>query len=997
MSDDLSQLKLTLERIRLEFNQRIDRLEERLEIIEYQSLKTHQTTDDGKVESPALINDPASDVQENQESLSNVPEQNKASEDGYSTSLVVTQGQQLKGEAVELSHLNQEPKPSRWDRALVFLSLLLDWVQLSGPIKWVLEQYQSQKSKGNGPVFLMTASGIVISVVGFGYLLQYMIGSLPAVLRVSFGYLITAMIFAIGFWLKKQSRLGFTSSIFGLAILLGQTNVFFTGPYFNLISPATTFFGFATFTLIGYVCAYWLHAHTLAMIALVGGVFLPWLSHAPEAMTLSFTAYLFVLNLATLHLANRLNIRSLVYTATLLTPLTLQAQLMLNKELDIGFLVLLHAFFILYVLMIYRQIQNHITVRLLTIISANLTFFVCASIQWFHHNQLEISWIPYGLMTAFFVVMVALKFSKKAQEQSPVVVLSILQAGVLLAITMVSAFGLDGSGAIATIEALLLISIGARFRAISIRAEGYVIYVVSLAVNLFSLTPWVLSQQFSIRPEPAFFIFIGLSTYFSVKALATLRALGRYESMFLHGLKEIFSLWLMLLIYGIFWFFLPEWLLVCAALQIPIIVYRHSKENIPLSEASIYVHYFLLSAQWVMSAEAVGTLSFRALDIYGKVAILLGFTYLLLIPRLYQSLLPQGNLQGIMRLCKVIFFLLLPLFFLPSIARHHEAWLPIALWFSVAISLGIYYKKRQPVFGYALMVLGLVASFYSIFGSFEPRDIGKIAKASHLLALGVFVFLIVKTHAYRKPSRDDAGLWAYSELPSLQFLVTFSYYWAGCLIFLLAGELTQNAVLGLTAVMSYLFIIIMRWKSMIPLRRSRWKHLGICLKLYWFLTLVNAFMAMVSRSSLPWSLVNAALGIITLMYFYYGSLYHKKVLIIFGKLGGKYTQQKQLMAIHVALFIVYIAAIERFLDNGLGPGLTVAMIMHFIFLLFYPVKRISSFNNKFAIMLFGATTLKILLFDLADFSIIEKIISFIVIGVLLLIASFQYQKRSEKL
>lgn len=967
MSDDISQLRVTLEQLKSELNHRINTIETRLSQLEASGEQSLDIS--GTIESQAIP--PETETQQ---------------------SIQASAAPQKPASA---------PAPPPTPRQPFFKPLVMSLIEqspLGGALNWLSSHYQTQKAKGNGTVFLLTGSGILISVVGFGYLLQYMIGHLPPLLRVSFGYLATAAIFAIGLWLKSHARLSFSTAIIGLALLLGQTNVFFTGPYFDLISPSTSFLLFTLFTGLGYLCTYWLHAQTLAMIALLGGLFLPWLAHAPEAMTLPFTAYLLILNIATLHLANHLKIKPLLYAATTLSPLTLQAQLMLIPNLGIGFLLILHGFFLLYTTALFRDLSHRVTSKSLSLVSANLIFFIFASIQWFDSQAQAVSWIPYTLLAALFCFIAYQHYIKASdrpsgQHQHPILVLSILQAGALGGVALIALLGLQGSGAIGCMEAWLLITIGCQFRAYAIRIEGYIIFAIALAMSLLSIFPWIATQQFSIRPEPLYFASIGIAAFLIIKALTALDNKKAIEEKCLFFFHELFSFWQMFLVYGLFWFFAPQWLLVAGSLLIPLVIIRHAKYHLPISQISLLLHYCLLTLQWIISAEAAGTLSLRALDIYGQAALLIGFLYLYLIPRLYEKYLLEGTLKGIMIRSKVLFYLLVPLFYLPSIARHYEPFLSIALWVSVGIALWLYHEKPKKVMGMELNLLVGIAVLMSIIYSFESGLTGRIGQLSHWLGLAIFIFIIARTNAYRKPLRTPQTSWSLKRLPQLKPLIPFSYYWVGFLIFLLTADITQHIFIGLLAAMLYSIVIIVQWSKLLPLRYPHSKHLGIHLQLLWFGTLICALSVIVDERPTFWALLSAMIGTATLLFFHYGKLQHRKLLLLFGKPYSTVAKQRHLILLHMTLFFTYWAALTLFTHHPFGPGLTIAVIIHFIGLLFFPAKGLVSFTNKLAMTLFGFSTLKTLFFDLKDFSIIEKIICFIAIGILLLVASYQYQNR----
>ena len=81
-------------------------------------------------------------------------------------------------------------------------------------------------------------------------------------------------------------------------------------------------------------------------------------------------------------------------------------------------------------------------------------------------------------------------------------------------------------------------------------------------------------------------------------------------------------------------------------------------------------------------------------------------------------------------------------------------------------------------------------------------------------------------------------------------------------------------------------------------------------------------------------------------------------------------------------------------NDWANTAVTVLWAVCALTLIFYGMKRRRAAYRYFGLILFGLTTLKVLLIDSSGLRGLERIAAFLVTGVLLLILSFVYQKAS---
>jgi uncharacterized membrane protein len=101
--------------------------------------------------------------------------------------------------------------------------------------------------------------------------------------------------------------------------------------------------------------------------------------------------------------------------------------------------------------------------------------------------------------------------------------------------------------------------------------------------------------------------------------------------------------------------------------------------------------------------------------------------------------------------------------------------------------------------------------------------------------------------------------------------------------------------------------------------------------------------------------------------------------------------QKLLSVFSLVLFMIFIVL------QWEGLMVTLLWLLTAVLCFTWGVVRRSAFARITSILLMGVTLLKLLVFDSLSFSPVQKIISYVVLGILLLVVSFFYQKFKEQL
>ena len=103
-------------------------------------------------------------------------------------------------------------------------------------------------------------------------------------------------------------------------------------------------------------------------------------------------------------------------------------------------------------------------------------------------------------------------------------------------------------------------------------------------------------------------------------------------------------------------------------------------------------------------------------------------------------------------------------------------------------------------------------------------------------------------------------------------------------------------------------------------------------------------------------------------------------------------QINQLKGFHAALFFVYLGVIEFWFKQSAAPLLSILLVAHGTAVLFQTLKPKYQRMISVAVVIFSIAAFKVIFFDMAGFSILQKIIALMGIGVLLLGAAYFYQR-----
>jgi hypothetical protein len=310
-----------------------------------------------------------------------------------------------------------------------------------------------------------------------------------------------------------------------------------------------------------------------------------------------------------------------------------------------------------------------------------------------------------------------------------------------------------------------------------------------------------------------------------------------------------------------------------------------------------------------------------------------------------------------------------------------------SLWGSVVINFIIYdITKRKS----SKIELFLLINIVSGISFITFLDAYLYFKAPSILLLTGFTLLFALFIAKKGYSKEH-----YNN-PEYKIFFTLLIYYTAFYIFTISIYQTQIKILTFSLINSLLFLsflIILKNKIHIINNSLTFTYRVIQLGLIlYFITLFDQF-----RQINIYSKISFLESFIILVIFFI--LLHKNY--GFYNLAEKnyndFKRKLDIIVFNVFIFAFYSLFIIYFIDYDLGISLTIAIIIHGIWTIFTSLNNDFKFLSKLSIFLFILGLAKLFFIDLSNSSLVNKMIVFLVLGVILLLSAFSFQKIKNKL
>ena len=894
----------------------------------------------------------------------------------------------------------------------LFAPLLGHFTQLLGRGLAFYEHYRSQ---GKAPVFFMTLTGVVALVLGFSYLLQYSFNEyLGATGKLVIGFMVAgATTFGgVRFSQKRKDMAEYGSSLIALGIILCYLCAYFAGPYYGVLGDLPGLLLLVAVTSLAYLLALLFETRVVAMVTLIGGASMPLMMPGLEQSPQLYLAYLLLLSCASLRLARQIRWPLLAWTSMLVSVGMLERYLPSSPQLlgDVAvFAALLHGFFYAFAHYALRDMRPGLSMtrtRLL-IVSANLLFFLYAGQQLLSSSELlgglyllnSLVWL--GL---FLSPHKLFGYAPSGEASRTLQAIALLHAGLLTGVGILMLTSPAMSGVIWCMEGLVLIYLGSRFQFFSVRAEGYVALLLSIVWMGFEALSWIFSasvpapELLALSPDSGWGNLLALTSlvFASVKLLARqgeqLQALELRIKAWLDNLLSLLVSVSFLLSVAIVW---PQVMWLAAIVPMFWLMYLGQKKHSRFTELLGWGHYLLLLVPVLMSASLVGHFHFSEQLLSAQLARVEAFLCLWLIAEFYLRMGASSAQYPLAEKLRQLFFFLIPLFWLPSVLRQHSDLFPLALWASSAIALLLYYRLQYRILALELRLLVVAASVTAIGSCALAEFENWQGYASAALFAGLAFYLLSGWWGQglrRRPTGSERRINCHQLLMPL---CSIGLYYLGVALFIIGYGSTGDLGLSVLVTLLYFTAAFFYQPTLAPLRANLGLFYSLILSLYGLLTLLHVGALLGSSadtSSLMLGLYNV-LGAVCAGLLVYRVCAANRALWSAGQQSQSAGRQLiSLWLFHLTLIAVYVSLLAQLFDGMLGPVVSFALVVHATLLLFQTLKPSMKKLMGLSLLLYASAALKVLLWDMHDFSLVQKIIVFMLIGLCMLGAAFQFQK-----
>ncbi|AVI64906.1 hypothetical protein CKQ84_02855 [Shewanella sp. WE21] len=889
--------------------------------------------------------------------------------------------------------------------------------------------YHHYQAKGLGPVFLMTVAGIITLTLGFGYLLQYSINHWFSELgKALLGFASANAIIASGIFIR-QKRAGmadFGSGIVGLGLILNYLCAYFIGPYFELVPNSASFILLLLITLAGYGLSMRLDAKVIAVIALVGGSTAPMMLLSQSYAPLLYLPYLLLIGAGALAQSRKLKWPLLLEITALLHIGCIEA---FSNFIELPFsdiggvsllaLISINAFFYLYGItgLLFTQQFTHqdekhnaLSHRILALPIALLAFVLLELTQFTEFAG--------EIFAANALICAALYWKRTGNLEKARSGLLLVFAGSFAGFAALYLLSHDFLGLVLLLEALLLLWIGTKEELISVRAEAYVLLLMGLGLNASSVLTGMslLASSFidgaPISPLLAFgfpLLALALSCAALVLVIRLLTLhhtlLSTLESQLNRVLKELLSGFYVATIILAAYLFSSDYYLAILPLVSLLLLYLSAKDRLVVSEFAAWLLLLPLLFKVVEGITLTGSFSFSAQPLMAKLARFELFIALLLAHYWYRHHYKDALFAKAAYTMQIFCYLLLPLILLPKVIRNHWEYTAIALWLSTFMSLGLAYFVKHKSLNIEAKILTWLAVLMTASLCLIHAWQGLAALAVGALFMG---FTLLR---YRQLPET------WRPLLQLQWQLS-PYYFALVLAVIVYGfnhsELVGIAMTAL-ALSGYFALLIQRGLSLrgvsqasvgqasysakFPLAAEIQAAIKESYHLAYGLTLGLALLPIMfhfeltlglNRDNASFMLIEfLSLALLARLILQHGAAIrlHRRILPLQGLKWGW----------HLLLALSYFMWSYSFDNIIAAPLSAILLVIHGSVLMFISLKPQNADMIRLAAGLFTLSTLKVLLLDMASFELVQKVIAFMLIGVILLTVSYFYQKARNRL
>ena len=605
--------------------------------------------------------------------------------------------------------LNEEKEYTSTPRPPSFITLFFQAI-ISSLFEWaspVTKAYQSYKNKGMLGIFVLTIVGITLTLAGFGYLMQLLIDQLGAGSKSLLMCIAALLVMGIGIGLKIKTGFGeFATAIVTLGILLSYSTIYFAGSVYGIIPDLVVLFLYLLVALTCHGLALWLDTKIVAGLGIIGIATMPILSNTIQIEPFYYLLSLVFVTASGLILAFRRNELWLAQLSLAFCIVALEWIIAIEGMVISVWLVNLFylLFFAFITLTSFKaQIASEKVLILLAALVGSMVLLFFQSSELFS-SQMSFSFA----LNAAVAGAVSFLFYKIRHNLTHFFILITALWAVLSVVSAVS----DAYWGIAwAVEGLLLLYIGRKYEMTSVINQGQVLTALSLIYSwsalalyfplpaLISIDGWVLSIVI-VAVIGIWLRLINDSFVFDERTQKQIKPI----------LQLIEVMWGSILIIATLSIVVGNWagmLIIVLQLALLFRARQCQQNSIEIFSAALILVplYFIYSGVMM-----VDSYRFMALPLFSKLALISVFSQLWLWSAYYRKYQPNSSLKNIAESVRIFFYMLLPIFWLGSVIRRLDENALMVVWLSPLLALFIAEKIKHQLLIKEAKLLTIVSS-----------------------------------------------------------------------------------------------------------------------------------------------------------------------------------------------------------------------------------------------------------------------------------------------
>ena len=837
--------------------------------------------------------------------------------------------------------------------------------------------YNKYKVEGKLPIFFMTISGITAILFGIGFLMQQSfqhMGAFAPLVKLSLGFAASGGITLFGWKLynREAKYHEYASSLLGLGIVLNYLLIYFLSDLGHFPLFSSSILGFLLIilnTVWATLIALKYETRIIAILSLLGGALAPFCLNATESST-AYYLYLWVLTAASCYVAHKIGWKNLTKLAFVTAMGILELSFFDDSSQIFVFTIYYHLFaYLFFYLILFKRnkfVKN--LERIDVVLLATNISLLLANLYGAHSSDL----ILLGFLFIGNAVLFSLPLIKNWRAiSSTIKFANLIIIGSLLGFAIPSLFNQSLMGLFWSIEAFLLILLGFNFKITRVRKEGYGLLLIALGKILYSTQLIVVNWNTSLNHAGYFnFLIIGLVITALVFLFYKNRfSLTLFEIKLLRFSKEILPVWFSLAFYVTGYFMFHEWVFVGSFIPMFLLIYWSNRMNTQLSAIIGICHLILYLVVFFISIDETGSSRFAQQFLYAQISIVEMYLSFWFIKYFFTSMNMKNHWTYVTaKNLRILFFSLIPVLFIQQINRHIPDYLPSAIWFALTIAYFLHRRLKYQVLIleiYLLVAIALGINFY----------IGDIQIWEGLAAIIVFMTIGKFEKAHLVTPLNES---AFKPIITLSPFISFAV-----LGYIATFDDSGNIAYGV-AVYSLLLLSATMFSNRIAVFNS----IKTISNIFAILSLGIALFSCFFKQQL------AVLPIIATSLILMGvQLRNKKCWFNLPKDNMNWLVT---VVFHQLLLIGFYADLLGLAGlTASGAFFSILLVIHAITLLFLALKYQIRLFNKVSIVLFLSALLKVVVHDIKDFSSTEKVTVFIILGIVLLGASFLYVKLKD--